>query len=190
MISRIDHVSLAVKDYEKAQNFFVALFGAVPGAFADDEHLKYHWRIFSLGDLSRLELLKSTGDGSFLENFYRRNPHGGVHHITLETPDIGHVKSVLEKKDIPFFGYAEYGDVWKELFIHPRDAFGVLIQVAEFRPDDFLDDRVKLPAGKKWSVHKDHRGIRLALAHPGGGTCEVRLTDAEAAMLMEDLKQG
>lgn len=188
MISRIDHVSIAVRDYEKAHNFFVTILGAVPGALADDTHLKYHWRVFSIGDLSRLELLKPTGNGSFLEKFYQKNPHGGVHHITLETPDIKHAEAVLKENNIPYFGYAEYGEIWKELFIHPRDAFGVLIQIAEFHPDDFLDDRVKLPAGKRWSVHKDDQGTHLTFSHPGGGTCDVTLTDDEVAMLMEDLK--
>ncbi len=189
MISRIDHISIAVPDYEKAREFFTTVFGAVPGAFADDARLKYHWRIFSLGDLSRLELLKPTAEGSFLEKFYQKNPCGGVHHITLETPDIQFVKKGLDENSIPYFGYAEYGDIWKELFIHPRDAFGVLIQIAEFHPDDFLDDRVKLPAGRKWSVHRDDQGTHLKFAHPGGGTSDVVLTDDEAAMLIEDLKK-
>lgn len=36
MILRIDHVALAVKDYEKALAFFTKLLGAVPGAYAED----------------------------------------------------------------------------------------------------------------------------------------------------------
>ncbi|MBW2196957.1 MAG: hypothetical protein JRF58_03670 [Deltaproteobacteria bacterium] len=44
----------------------------------------------------------------------------------------------LEDHNIPYFGYNEYADFWKEIFIHPKDAFGVLIQIAEFDPDDWL----------------------------------------------------
>jgi len=34
MILRIDHVAIAVKDYDKAYNFFTRLLGAVPGSGA------------------------------------------------------------------------------------------------------------------------------------------------------------
>jgi hypothetical protein len=54
------------------------------GAGAADEEMKYHWQIYSLGDMSRLELLHPTGPGSFLDGFLKER-EGGVHHITLQT---------------------------------------------------------------------------------------------------------
>lgn len=132
LISRIDHVSIAVRDYEKAEQFFRTILGVIPGAVAEDPVMRYVWQIFSLGDMSRLELMKATGEGSFLDSFLSERG-GGVHHITLQTPDIERARDVLEENGIPYFGYNAYGDsYWKELFIHPRDAFGVLIQIAEF----------------------------------------------------------
>jgi methylmalonyl-CoA/ethylmalonyl-CoA epimerase len=60
-----------------------------------------------------------------------------VHHITLQTPDIQQAKAFLEKNGIPYFGDNEYPtSYWKEIFIHPRHAFGVLIQIAEFHPEN------------------------------------------------------
>lgn len=118
MISRIDHVSIAVRDYDKAWHFFVDILGAVPGAEGEEDPLKYLWKVFSLGDLTRLELLKATGEGSFLEGFLS-SKEGGVHHITLETPDLAQCVQHLEKHNIPTFGYREggelYGDSYKEL---------------------------------------------------------------------------
>ena len=52
MIERIDHVSIAVRDYEKARSFFQDILGAVPGAGAADDSKKFFWQLFSLGDLS------------------------------------------------------------------------------------------------------------------------------------------
>ena len=122
MISRIDHIAIAVRDYPAAKAFFETILGALPGAAARDNHMKYEWENLYLGDLSRLELLRPTEEGSFLDPFLSSR-QGGVHHITLQTPDIDHVKSVLEKENIPYFGYNEYTDAyWKELFIHPRNA--------------------------------------------------------------------
>ncbi|MBW2623497.1 MAG: VOC family protein, partial [Deltaproteobacteria bacterium] len=123
MISRIDHVSIAVTDFEKAKAFFMDILGAVPCTSAQDNNLKYYWEIFSLGDLSRMELLKATGEGSYLENFLKSRTNG-AHHITVETPDINKFRKRLEEKGVPYFGFQEISDKWKELFIHPKDAFG------------------------------------------------------------------
>ena len=51
MISRIDHISIAVKDYEKALYFFRDILGAISGTSAEDHDGKYRWEIFSSGDL-------------------------------------------------------------------------------------------------------------------------------------------
>lgn len=189
MISRIDHVSIAVRDYEKAFHFFSRLMGAVPGARADDSNMKYVWQLFSLGDLSRLELMKPTGSGSFLDNFLR-DKDGGVHHITLETPDIEKMKQWLEEQDIPYFGYANLGGTWKELFIHPRDAFGVLIQIAEFNPDDWLPESEKMKGRRPFAVSQAREGLSLTLRHPGGGRVAVELTPEEARELAAELAKA
>ena len=93
----------------------------------------------------------------------------------------------MDKSAIPTFGFNAYGDWWKELFIHPRDAFGVLIQIAEFNADDFLDDSVKVPADRKWEVSHTKTGCRLTIAHPGGGKAALDLNHGEAAALGHEL---
>lgn len=189
MISRIDHISLAVKDFDKARNFFETVFGAVVGVGAKEDALKYFWNIFSIGDLTRLEIMEPTGDGSFLDNFLQNKKDGGVHHITLETPDIKQFKNHLDQNQIPYFGYAELGDFWKELFIHPKDAFGVLIQVAEMSdPDDYLPESLRHGKGKPWSVEKTDAGVALSLSHPGGGKMRMVFSRDDLAALVDDLK--
>lgn len=186
MIQRIDHVSLAVKDYDRAYRFFTDVLGAVPGASAQDDSMKYLWQIFSLGDLTRLELLTPTGSGSFLDNFLA-SKEGGVHHITFQTTNIRNTKSFLEKKGIPYFGFIEYGDMWKELFIHPRDAFGVLIQIAEFRPDDWLPETSRFAGTRPWNLTKKGEDTVLTFTHPGGGTVSLSLSRKEAQELAAEL---
>lgn len=186
MISRIDHISIAVKDYEKALHFFQNVLGAIPGSGAENPEKKFFWQIFSLGDLSRVELIRPTGEGGLLDRFLGRKA-GGVHHITLQTPDIQKARQILRENNIPCFGYNEYGDVWKEIFVHPKDAFGVLIQIAEFNANDWLDKSVVLSKKKKWVVEKTEKGGKLTFAHPGGGTVGIELSAAEIAGLVGDL---
>jgi methylmalonyl-CoA/ethylmalonyl-CoA epimerase len=187
MILRIDHVSLAVKDYEDAVEFFTKVLGAVSQYSGTDDNLKYYWETFSLGDLSRFELIKPTGKGSFLENFLK-NKAGGIHHLVLQTPNIEMTKDVLEQNDIPYFGYQNYGERWKELFIHPKDAFGVLLQIGEFKVTDWLSPSYNLPEGKKWLVDKENDKINLTIAHPGGGKVNLTLDYEEVKELIKDLK--
>ncbi len=188
MISRIDHVSLAVKDFEKAKNFFMEILGAIPCRNAEDDNLRYYWEIFSVGDLSRMELIKATGEGSFLDNFLESRTNG-AHHITVETPDLNQFRKKLEEKGVPYFGYREASGNWKELFIHPRDAFGILIQVAELNSDDWLSDAVKFPPDQRWEIEKTGDGANLILAHPGGGKARFPFSREEIQNLINDLEK-
>ena len=188
MISRIDHVSIAVKDQEKAERFFREVLGAIDGTSAADSHTKFLWKLFSLGDLSRLEIISPTGPGSFLDGFLK-NKDAGVHHITLQTPDIREAMAHLEKHGIPFFGYNEYPEgIWKEIFIHPRHAFGILIQIAEFTADDWLSTEVRFPPGIKWDIEKTGVGATITFAHPGGGKASVILNREELSQLKSKLE--
>jgi methylmalonyl-CoA/ethylmalonyl-CoA epimerase len=190
MISRIDHVSIAVRNQEKAEHFFRDILGAIGGAGASDPATKFFWQLFSLGDLSRLEIISPTAEGSFLDGFLS-DREGGVHHITLQTPDLGKAMAHLEKHGIPFFGYNEYpGGVWKEIFIHPRHAFGVLIQIAEFEAADWLSTKVKFPREIRWQVDRTENGATLTFAHPGGGKVSLNLNREELRQLTESLQEA
>ncbi|MBY8989256.1 MAG: VOC family protein [Candidatus Lokiarchaeota archaeon] len=187
MILRIDHVSLAVKDYDGAVEFFTKILGATSQYNGTDNNMKYYWETFALGDLSRFEIIKPTAEGSFLENFLK-NREGGIHHLVLQTPDIEMTKDILEKNNIPYFGYQNYGERWKELFIHPKDAFGVLLQIGQFKATDWLSPSYSLPESKKWLVDKDSDKINLTIAHPGGGKVKVGLEKEEVKKLIRELK--
>jgi methylmalonyl-CoA/ethylmalonyl-CoA epimerase len=151
-----------------------------------DAGIKYLWRVFSLGDLSRIELLKMTTEASILKGFLAKR-EGGVHRITLQTPDITKCIRHLDAHSIPCFGYRERselnGDNYKELFIHPRIAFGVLIQIAEMDPAKYLSSDVKLPEGSRWKIEKTASGSRLTLSHPGGGSFMPEMSSDEMKQL-------
>jgi methylmalonyl-CoA/ethylmalonyl-CoA epimerase len=188
MISRIDHISFAVRDYRLAADFFCSVLGAVPGTSSVNPGLKYLGATFSLGDLSRIELIAPTDKGSFLDGFLAERQ--GAHHICLQTPDIRQARRALDERGIPYFGYHEYeGGRWKEIFIHPRDAFGVLIQIAEFKPDDFISDDLKIEDGARWTVEKTPVGMTVRFSHPGGGTVALELTAEEAEALIKDMRR-
>ncbi len=189
LFSRIDHVSLAGNEYDKARACFEDVFQVIPGAGGKGPPWDFRWRVFSLGDLTRLEIISPNGGGEFLKKFLSER-EGGVHHITLETPDIRKVKEHLDGKGVPYFGYSEAIEEWKEVFIHPKDAYGVLIQIAEFKPEDWLSDAVNFPReGPRWSVEAGSGGVDLSISHPGGGKAAIRLSKDEVRDLIRDLEK-
>jgi methylmalonyl-CoA/ethylmalonyl-CoA epimerase len=130
------------------------------------------------------------GGGGLLEGFLSKR-EGGFHHITLQTPDLDAAIRRLEEHGIPYFGRHEYPDgTWKEVFIHPRDAFGVLIQLAEFRPEDWMLPEMKMPEGQRWDIGKTDAGFTLSLAHPGGGKTAIDLTKEELRCLSQALQEA
>jgi methylmalonyl-CoA/ethylmalonyl-CoA epimerase len=82
------------------------------------------------GSDTRLELIAPAGDDSFIARFLGQKG-STVHHLTFEVTDIREAARVLREYGIEPFGYREDAEWARELFIHPRDAGGVLIQLFE-----------------------------------------------------------
>lgn len=139
-IKGIERVALAVPDLDEAQAFFEQWFGARfhPEEMIEDMGIRY--RPFEVGD-SRMELLEPTREDSPVARFLKARGGPGVHHITFEVDDLDEALAELERRGgrIAYrHTYAEgvtfEGQVWREAFVHPQDAFGVLIHLAEKKP--------------------------------------------------------
>ena len=136
-VKRIERVALAVESLDEAQAFFERWFGA---EFHPEEHIEdmgIRYRPFEIGE-SRMELLQATREDSPVAKFIKRNGGPGVHHITYEVDDLDAAIADLERRGgrIAYRhtyepGVTFEGCVWREAFIHPKDAFGVLIHLAE-----------------------------------------------------------
>jgi len=187
MISRIDHVAIAVRDYPKALDFFTKLMDPATGAADTEGELGFFWQVLTVGDLSRLELLAPSAEKSFLDSFLAEK-QGGVHHITLQTADIEACRRRLDDLGIGYFGYNAEKQDWKELFIHPREAFGVLLQIAEFPAEKYLPKEKRLAGHRRWRIESTEKGGRLTLAHPGGGLVEVDLDRQEIEAMSAELR--
>jgi methylmalonyl-CoA/ethylmalonyl-CoA epimerase len=138
-IRRLERVALAVPDLDEAQSFFEQWFGA---EFQPEEHIEdmgIRYRPFRVGE-STMELLQATRPDSPVARYLDRQGGPGVHHITFEVEDLDQAIAELEQRggrivsrheyapDVRFEGYR-----WREAFVHPKDAFGVLIHLAEKR---------------------------------------------------------
>lgn len=126
---RIDHVSIAVRSIPDAVKFFGELFDVNPEKvrhFGGDE---LQGAIFHIGD-GRIELLQPARSGDFVDKFLGGKDAGGVHHVTIQVEDLEAFRTKLKEMGINTWGRND-SEGKPEAFIHPRDAYGVLIQLVE-----------------------------------------------------------
>lgn len=109
------------------------LFGGVLGgawAYGGDSP-GFWWGQLEFAAGPKVELLTPTGgpDAAFLERFLAG--HGaGPHHFNFVVSDIEATLARVRALGIEPVGVNLEGQNWKEAFLHPRDAHGIVIQVA------------------------------------------------------------
>jgi methylmalonyl-CoA epimerase len=138
MIRRIDHIAIAVRDLERAKHFFIDCLGGRELFCAPFTDQGYRWTTVELGTSCFIELLDPLDEAGFVHRFIEKRGEG-PHHITIQVDDLEATHTLLEGKGIKTFGYSEALPGWKEFYIHPKEAFGTLIQFAEFNPLDWIN---------------------------------------------------
>ena len=138
-VRRVERVALAVADLDAAQEFFETWFGAEFDAEENIEDMGIRYRPFRLGE-STMEILQATRQDSPVSRFLASHGGPGVHHITFEVDDLDAAVAELERRGGRIASRHDYapgvtieGQVWREAFVHPKDAFGVLVHLAEKR---------------------------------------------------------
>ena len=130
VFKRFDHVSIGVKDMEKARKLFTEVLGAVPMKDKGESPEGFDWVTFMLGG-SKVELvsphkLGEGGVGRYIEKYGE-----GFHHISIAVDDIAEAIRHFESKGVRVLGAQLEENSWKHCYLHPKDTFGALIQVFE-----------------------------------------------------------
>jgi methylmalonyl-CoA/ethylmalonyl-CoA epimerase len=129
MITRIDHLGIAVKSIDEALPYYEKALGLRCEHREEVASQKVRTAFFSVGEV-HLELLEPTSPESPIAKFLEKNPSGGIHHIAFASSDInGQLKQaagtgVKLLHEVPFEGAA--GKL--VAFLHPKSTFGVLTE--------------------------------------------------------------
>lgn len=139
---QLDHVAVAVNSIKPALRLFRDALGG-EYLMGGDETGTWRWLQLKYGG-GKIELLEPMGDG-FLRNFLDKRGEG-LHHITFKTDDIAgaiaHIKSLgYELVDVNL-----ESPTWKEAFLRPKQAHGVLIQVAQSAASDEVVSQFARPS--------------------------------------------
>jgi methylmalonyl-CoA/ethylmalonyl-CoA epimerase len=129
---RFDHVALAVSDVRPPLRDLVGVLG---GTVLYGRRSKgFRWVFLRLGEAERgmnLELLEPwhPENNDFLSRFLEKNGDA-PHHLTFEVDDVGAEVARLSKLGYHPVGFSAADRLWQEVFIHPRETNGILIQLS------------------------------------------------------------
>jgi methylmalonyl-CoA/ethylmalonyl-CoA epimerase len=122
----------------------------------------FGWRAvrLELGGIWCVELIEPLPGSAFLDSFLRGRPDGGLHHVTFLVDD---VRAAFER--FAARGFQPYGadPEWFQMFVHPRRAGGVLLQLMR-RAHGRADGRGDEPAMTVEDVlaGRGHRGTGVS----------------------------
>ena len=132
MITRLDHIAIAVSEIDEAIRRFGEDLGLEFKGIEDVEGAQTRTAFFPVSG-TQIELIHPLrGQGPVAQSLAKRGP--GLHHICFETDDIESDMERLRQK-----GYRLLSDTpqagahgTRVVFIHPKSAGGVLIELAEY----------------------------------------------------------
>ena len=131
VFSRLDHVSIGVKDMEKAQKLFCDILGGEPLADqgkSNDEG--FDWFTFNLGGKKMELVAPQPGSDGGVARYIEK--HGeGFHHISISVKDLKEAIKHFESNGVRVLAPNFDNETWKHCYLHPKDTFGALIQVFE-----------------------------------------------------------
>ena len=130
----LDHIGIAVRDLDKALEFYRDALGLEIGELEDVPSQQIRARFVPVGDAS-LELLEATGEQSAIaRSIERRGP--GLHHLTLRVDDIVAALAQLKTRGVRLVDEVPREGAGGSLvaFIHPSAAQGVLVELKQGRP--------------------------------------------------------
>ncbi|RMG60207.1 MAG: methylmalonyl-CoA epimerase [Deltaproteobacteria bacterium] len=131
MIEKIQHIGIAVADLEKAVSFYRDVLGLQFAGYEEVPDQKVKTAIFRVGE-TKIELLASTSPDGPIGRFIEKRGEG-IHHICFAVGDIEEaIRRTKEKGGRMIDEEPRQGvEGTKVAFVHPRSAFGVLVEYAQ-----------------------------------------------------------
>ena len=123
----LDHVGVAVEDLGRMIRLLTEVLGGtlLSGGLEPRTGLRSAQVTFAGG--GKVELLEPTMDGPVRDFLAARRP--GVHHVTVLVDDVDETIARLAAAGFRTTGRSEPTDMWHEVYVHPRDAAGCLVQL-------------------------------------------------------------
>jgi hypothetical protein len=201
MSAVLDHLAIGTADLTVGWELFGGLLGGTWAYGGDSPGFWFGQLTFAEGP--KIELLTPTSgpDAAFLQRFLAA--HGaGPHHFNFLVTDIEATLAGLRALGIEPVGVNLTNPNWQEAFVHPRDAYGIVIQVAQQAgspPADGRPDELPQPGPRthlteiEYGVGDLPSATRLftsvlggQLEASGGDTAELTWADGKRLRLVRE----
>ena len=128
---KVDHIGVAVKNIEEAMKFFSSTLGLKLEGTETVSEQKVTTAFLPIGD-TEVELLESTAPDGPVAGFIEKRGEG-VQHIAFQVENIEGALKELETRGVRLIDRTpRKGAGGKKIaFLHPRDTFGVLVELCE-----------------------------------------------------------
>jgi methylmalonyl-CoA/ethylmalonyl-CoA epimerase len=127
-----DHIAIGMLRMAEAPAVLVGALGGVPDAGRAAGGV-FRWGTWAFAGGGSIEIIEPLGDDGFLHRFLAtRGP--GIHHVTFKVPSLDEVCDRARARGYGIVGYDASDPDWKEAFLHPKEALGIVVQLAEARP--------------------------------------------------------
>lgn len=132
MIKGIHHVGIAVKSIDEALKVYRDTLGFELVKMATVEEQGVKAALLSVGNNSHIELLEPTDPNGTVGRFIERRGEG-MHHVCFQVEDIEAEPKALAGKGMELIDQEPRPSPisGRICFLHPRSAFGVLIELAQ-----------------------------------------------------------
>ena len=126
---RFDHIAIATHRIADAPAFLAGELGGEPKA-GRMGGAAFSWGVWRFEGGGKIEILEPFGRDGFLHRFLaHRGP--GVHHVTFKVPSLDEAIDRARAQGYTPVGRDDSDPYWKEAFLHPKQALGIVVQFAE-----------------------------------------------------------
>ncbi|MCZ2102555.1 MAG: methylmalonyl-CoA epimerase [Chitinophagales bacterium] len=136
MISKIEHIGIAVKNLESAEAIYEKLLGVAP---YKREEVASEFVITSFFDNgpNKIELLEATDEQSAIHKYIEKKGEG-IHHIAFAVEDIYAEMERLRQEGFVLLNENPKRGADNKLvcFIHPKSSNGVLVELCQDLPQE------------------------------------------------------
>ena len=128
-----DHIAIGVPRMADTAPFLAGLLGGVPDSGYPSG--PFTWGTYGFEGGGSIELIEPRGASGFVHRFLaERGP--GIHHVTFKVPSLDEACARAEAAGYGIVGRDDSDTSWKEAFLHPKQALGIVVQFAEPGPSD------------------------------------------------------
>ncbi len=130
-LTHIEHIGIAVKDINKAINYYEKILGVRCYAIEKVEDQKVRTAFFKVGQ-TKIELLESTDSDGPVGKFIEKKGEG-IHHLAFAVNNIEQALKEAEGKGIQLIDRKprDGAEGLNIAFLHPKSTFGVLTEFCE-----------------------------------------------------------